>query len=139
VAIVDDEDYDWLMQYKWSLSGNGYAQGWNGKVILMHRLIMGLNSPEVDHINRNPLDNRRSNLRHCTSGQNKVNTKLRKDNTTGYRGVDFMKNRKKWRARAGMEYIGMFSTSEEAARAYDKKIEELFGDKTYKNFQQQKD
>lgn len=105
-AKVDDSDFEWLNQYSWHLC-RGYMQTTVGKRpnrrnLYMHRLIMG--EPEgmqIDHINRVPLDNRRSNLRICTQAENAQNrgvAKMSKNNTTGVIGVTFIKRENKWRA-----------------------------------------
>ena len=80
-TIIDDEDYSWLSQWKWYLSGSGYAvrhvsceKGYHS--VYMHRLILNLTSPNVlqtDHINGDRLDNRRCNLRAVTRSQNAQN------------------------------------------------------------------
>lgn len=89
VAIVDDADYKWLSRWKWcahqTTRGVFYVRrgaSRNGKIqsILMHRQIMGLvvgDGKEVDHINRNPLDNRRCNLRLVTRKENCANRGIR--------------------------------------------------------------
>ncbi len=104
--MVDDEDFDFLNQWKWHHT-KGYATRRkyfgkkNGKQIFkdiyMHRLLS--KTPDgflTDHVDRNGLNNRKKNLRHVTSSQNGMNTGLRKDNTSGYKGVWFDKSRKKW-------------------------------------------
>ena len=102
-AKVDDSDYDALVNYKWHLSRDGYARRQNKiaglpTMIRMHREIMQApNEMQVDHINRDPLDNRRENLRLATCRQNAFNrSRTRK---TGERvGVYYRKNRDHWRA-----------------------------------------
>lgn len=92
-ATVDDEDFEWLNKWKWSLSSVGYAVRVVGgrkhqRMLLMHRVIMKTSSGMfTDHINRNRLDNRRRNLRNVSPSQSLYNTKLRKDNTSGAKGV----------------------------------------------------
>lgn len=78
-AIVDDEDYEWLNKYSWCFS-NGYAiRGYRlkgkSKTKRMHHDVMGKipKGKEIDHINRNELDNRKENLRFVTSQENKLN------------------------------------------------------------------
>lgn len=101
-ALVDDIDYEHLSQWKWYYLSSGYAvrdQHINKKKFnfLMHRVIM--NTPknmDTDHINHNPLDNRRKNLRIVTTSQNLFNTSIRSDNTSGYKGVSWSKSAKKW-------------------------------------------
>ncbi len=96
-AIIDAEDVDKCKEIGiWSLTKAGYIINYKTGIYL-HRYIM--NCPdcfEVDHIYHNPLDNRKSQLRIATSSQQKMNTKLRKDNTSGHRGVYFDKDRQKW-------------------------------------------
>lgn len=100
-AIVDDEDFDFINQWKWFLNDNGYAvrSVWKGKKIRMHRLInQTLEGMDTDHINRNRLDNRKSNLRTLTRSQNNLNTGLWNHNTSGVKGVTWDKSRNKWAA-----------------------------------------
>jgi hypothetical protein len=88
----------------------------------------------VDHINRNPLDNRRCNLRYATYQQNTINRKAQKNNKSGYRGVSLYKNRNycKWRARIKVNeksiYIGYYKNKIDAAKAYNKAAKKYFGD-----------
>lgn len=102
-TLVDDQDFLWANKRKWKLSSSGYVSRSGGikdgkhKTFLLHRLICKTPSGmETDHINRNKLDNRRENLRVMTSRQNHFNTSIRKDNKTGFRGIHFDKNRKRW-------------------------------------------
>lgn len=141
VAIVDDEDYELVSKSKWYYLNNrvGYAQKCekvDGKWVslLMHRFIM--NAPsimQIDHINHNGLDNRRSNLRLCTKEENHLNLKLYKNSTTGIKGVHIDKT--KYRAQIfknGRKInIGNFDTIEEATQAYSDKAHELFGEFAY--------
>ena len=131
VAIVDDEDYEYLNQWKWYLC-KGYItrnirleDGRQGK-IYMHRLIV--DTPVgmyTDHINGNRLDNRKGNLRICSKSQNGMNRGGQKNNTTGYKGVFINKARNNHifsqiRANNILIYLGTFRTLENAARAYNK-------------------
>lgn len=93
------------------------------KNVLMHRLILGAPAgTEVDHVNRDTLDNRRGNLRPATSTQNKFNQTRRRDNTSGHKGVSFCKQTGMWRATAkgdGRQVsLGRHETVEAAAAAY---------------------
>jgi len=114
----------------------------NGKYkkISMHRQIIGKIpiGKEVDHINHNGFDNRRCNLRICSRSQNAKNSKIRKNNTSGYNGVTFDKRAKKWRAQIWKDncriHIGLFEDKKIAARAVDKKAVELFGEFAVLNF-----
>lgn len=83
---------------------------------------------EVDHKNGNGLDNRKCNLRIATSSQNKANTKIRRDNTSGFKGVIWHKASNKWMARVADKYLGLFRSKYEAAKAYNQKAKEMFGE-----------
>ncbi len=96
-SIVDAEDFDWCSRIKWSLgtAGKGYAT--NKKFKTLHRLLMGAKKgQEVDHINRDSLDNRKENLRICNRGLNVFNHPKRRNNTSGHVGVCFDVSKKKW-------------------------------------------
>ena len=139
-AIVDDADYGWLSQYNWQGANVGYAMRCtlcgcrSNKRIYMHREIMGFPDGEIDHRNGNKLDNRRCNLRICTSSQNKANTKRRRDNTSGYKGVVFHKASGKWMAKMARKYLGLFTNVKAAAFAYDEAAFDAFGEFAVLNF-----
>jgi hypothetical protein len=118
VALVDDADYEWLNKYKWYSGARGYvissttADGKKG-VMYMHREIMKTpRDMQTDHINGNKLDNRRSNLRICTSAQNRANKGKQSNNTAGYKGICWSKAAKKWQAQITVNkktiYLGLF-------------------------------
>lgn len=137
VALVDAEDYEKLSDFKWSYDGR-YARRTDkeNKKVYMHRVILEAGKGEiVDHINRNKLDNRKSNLRKASYQQNSSNSKLHRHNTSGYRGVYRWKNY--WRAAVTYEgkqiSCGYYETKEEAAQAYNEKARELFGEFAYVN------
>ena len=117
-AIIDIECIDLIKQYKWHLRTDGYVS--TGNNVYLHRFLM--NPPdnmEIDHINRNKLDNRRENLRICTQQQNLQNKGIPTDNTSGYTGV--YKRNNKWCARININKkqinLGTFNTFEEAKHA----------------------
>ena len=100
-----------------------------------------MNAPagmQIDHINGNGLDNRKVNLRLCNSSQNQRNARKRKSGTSRFKGVDWHKESKKWRARICVNrkriHIGRYKSEFEAAQAYDKKAIELFGEFASLNF-----
>lgn len=106
-ALVDDEDYEWLNQWKWHIktskkSNTYYAvrtQAINGKKkhIKMHRQILNCtDNLNVDHINRKGFDNQRKNLRTATHQQNMMNRKGDKNSSSKYKGVRWDKNRNVW-------------------------------------------
>lgn len=103
VAVVSDQDFEWLNRWKWQYGSDGYARRTalaGGKQILlaMHRQITGCpKGLEVDHINRVRLDNRRENLRIVTRKQNSHNLGIRKNNTSGVAGVYWDKRKNKWK------------------------------------------
>ena len=143
VALVDEENYEYLSQWKWYYSG-GYAM-WRSQIdgvkttLLMHRLIM--NTPEgmdTDHINRNKLDNRKENLRMSTRVQNSANKARQKNNKSGYKGVSWFKAGNLWTARVQeggkLKYCGYFKDVLDAAHAYDAEAKKLFGDFALLNF-----
>jgi len=140
-ALVDDEDFDRINAFKWYASktkGSLYARRKTkrkGKETIhyMHRVIMCAgNSVEVDHRDRNGLNNQRHNLRVCDHQQNQRNRDTMKNNKSGLKGVSWHKIMNKWRAviqyNGRQLVIGYFLTKEEAATAYDKKATELFGE-----------
>lgn len=142
-AIVDANDYDWLNTYKWHTFVRPKkwlyaASRVKREKVFMHRLIM--NPPPdmvVDHIDGNGLNNKRENLRICTQIQNNYNRSGHKKGSK-YKGIHREKNSNKWRARircCGKDFsIGRFNNEIDAAKAYDKKAKELFGQFAYLNF-----
>lgn len=113
-AKIEDADYESLSLYNWFLGKNGYAyrsgkmkNSVRGKAVYLHREIMGFPDGAVDHINRDKLDCRRSNLRCASKSQNALNAGVPSDNTSGHRGIDFDTSRRKWCARikiSGRQY-----------------------------------
>lgn len=130
-TIVDNEDYEYLMQWKWHYASwaTGYAKrlfSREGKrvAIPMHRVVM--NAPRgmvVDHINGGSLDNRKNNLRVCTIKENNRNKKPRKGGTSEYAGVHFHTITNCWRAVIKVDgiksHLGSYDNEELAARIYE--------------------
>ncbi len=127
VALVDDADFDWLNQWKWSAqkdSRSFYAFRKEnskplGKTIYMHRAILGLGETkmQVDHKDFNGLNNQRENLRKCTAQQNFMYRRAFKNNKySKHKGVRFAKKTGKWMVYVNCKYYGTFTTEEEAAK-----------------------
>lgn len=120
-ALVDNEDYDSLNRHKWSLRLGQYAGRYeNNQHIYMHRVVNS--TPDnllTDHINGDTLDNRKENLRSVNKSQNGINRGKQKNNTSGYKGVNF--HRGKWVAELVVKrqkhYLGRFSELRDAVRA----------------------
>jgi hypothetical protein len=139
MALIDDEDYGSLIEFKWHMNSSGYAFRYafdeNGKrrCILMHRQILGLTSQdkvEVDHKSEVRTDNQKANLRICTRSQNMMNRGPQANNACGYKGVH--KQRKKWKAMIMInqkrKYLGVYDTPELAYQAYCKAAAEIHGE-----------
>lgn len=142
LALVDDEDYDRVRSFTWRASHhhtgrNIYVQTGmkvDGRMttVKLHRFIMGAEKGQfVDHINHDALDNRRDNLRICTTQQNNFNTRKADGQTSIYKGV-FKRENGRWRAcvriNGKLINIGTFDNEEVAAAAYNWKARELFGE-----------
>ena len=153
VALVDDADFDYLNQWKWRFVADkrnpqytGYALrnimvGGKETTIRMHREILGLVSGDglcADHINSNGLDNRRTNLRICVASQNQANRGKQKNCKSGFKGVSWNKSNRKWvsliQVLGKHIYLGGFDCKINAARAYDEKAKEVFGEFARTNF-----
>ena len=139
MAIVDKE-FATLDRYKWC-STPSYPKAFvNKKLIAMHRLIMpDKPNMEIDHINRDKLDNRKANLRYATHQQNTWNMSTQK-NKHGFRGVRKAAGTKSFHATIGYNnnvlYLGSYKTAKEAAIAYDNMASELFGEYAVLNFKE---
>lgn len=134
IALVDDEDFEALNQYEWyaiKTQKNTYAvrciyNKETGQVrhLRMHRIIMSATErwDLIDHIDHNPLNNQKYNLRRVTQRQNLLNSK--RFNKTGYKGVTYRKDNSKFTATIHAEgrdiSLGCYTTAVEAAKAYDR-------------------
>lgn len=145
-AIVDDEDYEYLMQWKWQARkgrGTYYAVRTehlpNGgrQRFRMHRVILDApQNKQVDHRNHNGLDNRKCNLRLCTNSDNQHNRRPMPNYSSIFKSVH--RHRNKWAVSITNNYkniyVGVYDTEIAAAKAYDKKARKLFGEFACVNF-----
>lgn len=149
-ALVDDEDYEYLNQFKWYAlrHGNTYyairnLQSVNGKrtSLKMHRVILGITDPKIliDHKNKNGCDNTRNNLREASHSQNMANVSYRKkDSSSSYLGVNLSgskykgKRYSRWCAQITKDrvkyHLGHFLNEKEAAMAYNNAAIKLHGE-----------
>ena len=135
-AIVDDDDFERVSQFKWHFGTRGYAirrECKSKRQIYMHRFIMNFPEMDIDHKNQDKLDNQKSNFRLCSDLGNSRNRKAPITNTSGYKGVSWVPSRGRWVAYCQEKQIGYFRTKEEAANAYNKKAHELFGEFAHLN------
>lgn len=141
-ALIDDEDFDRISQFKWSYDQHGYASRRNKAAqpqkMYLHRFVIGAPAGmEVDHINHDRLDNRRSNLRLATRQENSRN--MRSRGKSRYKGVKSSFH--KWQAEIKISgkthYLGSFPTEIEAAEAYDQAAREIYGEFAHLNFEVQ--
>lgn len=150
VALVDDVDYEWAMQWKWQAyerklkylptqwyaTCKHYVRGEKngGPTYYMHREIvkrMGiLPTADVDHVDCDGLNNTRSNLRHCSDSQNQANRR-KCNGSSVYKGVRWFARTKKWVAKIGLnkgcKHLGYFNSEKDAAIAYNTEAVKIFG------------
>ena len=165
VALVDDDDYEWLSKYKWNASIDRrdkytsarttvykYFEGYKWRrSVKMHRLILDAKKGQiVDHVNGDPLDNRRENLRLATTSENARNHKKQEminkaPCSSEYKGVTLSCSKPGgfgpyyyWRAQITVDgvnhYLGQFKEEEDAARAYDDAARNYHGEFANLNF-----
>jgi hypothetical protein len=147
VALVDDCDYEWLIQWKWCAHQgkrkggrvHWYAVRYHdcGQVTKMQNQILGIDGI-VDHIDTDSLNNQRHNLRPATSSQNSANRTKRVGCSSRYKGVYWEAEKQAWKAHIGQNgkktTIGRFESEEKAAKAYDCAAIEIFGKFARLNF-----
>jgi hypothetical protein len=156
VALVDDEDYEIVMQYRWyvleqirngrthgpyAIAHTGHGRK-NQRTILMHKLLTGW--PQTDHRNHDGLDNQRSNLRPATDPQNHANerktlTRYGKPTSSRFKGVYWATQSRRWAARIRVGngkrlHLGSFRSEIDAARAYDEAALAAWGEYACLNF-----
>jgi hypothetical protein len=151
--LVDDEDYDRLIKFKWSIntgltciSRTEYFPGIPFKIkarikkfVLANEVMKDYES-KYDHIDRNPLNNQKANLRKCTFSQNGMNRSKAKNTSSAFKGVSWNNAHKKWVARIMISYkrihLGEFDEEEKAAQAYDQAATLHFGEFAVLNFKE---
>ena len=137
---MDDEDYEYLKQYKWNLNKDNYAyrvEPYTGSYgqplfVMMHRTILRQNGKSirgfvVDHRDGNRLNNQKCNLRTCTAIQNSQNKKHKPTKDSPYKGVKYLKGCNKYRASINLD-LGTFPTAEEASATYNEMAIEIYGE-----------
>lgn len=142
-ALVDDEDYEYLNQFKWHLTARGYVgrSVWvkgtgKGTTILMHRELLKVSKGfEVEHADQNRLNNQKSNLRPATRSQNMANVRRVKATNahSKYKGVSRLTRpnlKNQWLAYIKIDYqmiyIGYFKDEKDAAHCYNQFAEQLY-------------
>ena len=137
----DLEDYDKIKDYYWSANTDGYMYSTcDDEYILMHRLIIDENNPEmqVDHFNRNRKDNRKENLKSVTPQHNNWNRGMNQNNKSGVTGVRWNKKAEKWIAYIMRKHLGTFNSFEDAVKARKRAEQKYFGEYSYNNINNQK-
>lgn len=149
-AIVDDEDYDYLLDYNWRALKNGktyyaiFGKRVNGKYsnTWMHRMIMDAKNreDEINHIDHNGLNNQKNNLRKTTHKKVMWQKNAADSKPTKFKGISFHKPSKKWRARifvdGKMKYLGYYKNEIEAAKGYDNEQKKHYGEFANLNFKE---
>lgn len=147
VALVDDEDFEEVNQFKWYANKIGsifYAArairiGGRLIHIRMHRyLLNALSGQETDHRNHNGLDNRRENIRTCSHAENSRNKQNCRGGSSKFKGVYWDKKNRKWKAQIMSDgrclNLGRFVGEVDAAKIYDKAAMKFFGEFAFLNF-----
>ncbi len=151
VALIDDEDAERVLAFKWQAIGrrekvyaarSDFTKGAGTKrMVYLHRFILDAPSgTEVDHRNGYRLDCRRANMRLATHTQNNINKPVRKDSQTGFKGVGLQaySNGKRFtatiKANGAKKYLGSFGSAVDAAKAYDAAAREFHGEFARLNF-----
>lgn len=130
-STIDDEDYPLLKDFSWHTNAKGYAVcckylgNYKHQIIFMHRLINRTpKGKDTDHINGDPLDNRKENLRTACRSLNMHNMAKIKD-----KGASYSKRKRKWvaelKTKNSRKYLGAFNTREEAIAVHHAALREV--------------
>jgi len=138
--LVDDTDFDRINKQNWTLGickSYNIKTCFNGRIVAIANFVMNDYTNEYDHRDRNIFNNQKDNLRIATKNQNQWNKGIQANNTSGYKGVYWRSDRNKWRAEIKYYnsniHLGYYKNKKEAAKAYNKKALELFGEFAYLN------
>lgn len=145
VTVVDDEDYDRLIQFRWAITGKNktsvyrfFKKFYRSYGRALANEIMGVFDVTYDHKDRDGFNNQKENLRVASLSENGANRRKTKTYTSKYNGVSFNSQMNKWKSGIKKHnkdfHLGYFDTEEEAARAYDIKALEFFGEFACVNF-----
>ena len=125
--IVDEDDYNVLKRWRWRVNNQGYAvRTTTNKQISIHQQIMGvIEGMEIDHIDRNKLNNTKENLRFVTRSQNNLNRPIDPRNKVGYNGISICKTGS-YRVRISTKELGRYKTLEEAVAVRKDAVKRAF-------------
>jgi len=154
VALVDDQDYEYLNQWKWCAIWSDHTRSFYAMrvscdrgqrvTIQMHRLILGITDPriKVDHRDSNTLNNQWLNLRVCNNRQNQQNTRKRSNCSSQYKGVSWDRKTSRWKSQIQIPsesavgtkvHLGYFNLEVDAAYAYNEAAHKHFGEFAHLN------
>lgn len=139
--IFDIDDFDKVSRYHWYEETNGYIRSSGKKKedkVFLHRLVMNASDDiNIDHINHNTFDNKKSNLRIATTSQNAMNRIKGSNNTSSVTGVVWVKSRNNWKAEIKLNdkmiYLGNYEKFEDAVKARKDAEDIYFGEFSYDN------
>lgn len=137
--IIDLDDYDKVKNYNWYIHTSDYVVSSSERKISIHRLIMGAYDNDsklmIDHINHDKSDNRKCNLRFVTNSQNQMNKDVGTNNSSGFRGISWHKNKNGWisqiQINGKLKYLGLFRDIKDAIAARVEAEKKYFSDFNY--------
>ena len=131
----DLEDYDLIKDYCWHITKDGYVVRTGEKS--MHSLVMNVDDKKIDHKQHKKNDNRKSQLRICSTQENNMNKTISKNNTSSVTGVYWNKKYNKWWSSIKVNnksiYLGSFTNFDDAVKARKQAEEKYFGEFSYDN------